>query len=91
MTFDEMYTYTKTLNDDDLALLLHNLLQEKERRDNAERKEDWANLCKTIENFIDKWGSIAIFEQDDYMTNVIAHLRRGEYTFPAFGEIEVGA
>ena len=90
MTLDEMYAYAKTLNKDDLAFLLHNLMQEKERRDNAERKEDWANLCKTIENFIGKWGSIAVYKKNDYMTNVIVHLRRGEFTFPEFGEIEVG-
>lgn len=91
MTLDEMLAEAKALNDDDLAFILHHLQLEKERRDAAERKEDWVNLCKTIDNFIGKWGSIAIFEQDDYMTNVIAHLRRGEFTFPDFGEIEVGA
>lgn len=90
MTLDEMYANVKTLNDDDFAFLLHNLMQEKERRDNAERNKDWANLCKTIDNFIGKWGSIAVYEKNDYMTNVIVHLRRGEFTFPEFGEIEVG-
>ena len=89
MTLDEMLAEAKTLNDDDLAFVLRHLLLEKERRDDAERNEDWANLCKTIENFIGKWGSIAVYEQNDYMTNVIVHLRRGEFTFPAFGEIEV--
>lgn len=89
MTLDEMLAEAKTLNDDDLAFILRHLQLEKERRDEAERKEDWTNLCKTIENFIGKWGSIAVFEKDDYMTNVIVHLRRGEFTFPDFGEIEV--
>ena len=91
MTLDEMLADAKTLNDDDLAFILRHLLLEKERRDDAERKEDWANLCKTVENFISKWGSIAVYEKNDYMTNVIVHLRRGEFTFPEFGEIEVGA
>ena len=89
MPLDKMYEDAKSLSDDDLALLLRSLTHEKERRDSLERTEDWRVLCRTIENFISKWGSIAIFEKDDYMTNVIVHLRRGEFTFPEFGEIEV--
>lgn len=91
MTLDEMLAEAKVLNDDDLVRLLHNLTQEKERRDSAERAEDWRVLCRTIENFIGKWGSIAVYEKDDYMSNVLVHLRRGEFTYPEFGEIEVGA
>lgn len=91
MTLDEMLAEAKTLNDDDLAFILRHLALEKERRDDVERKEDWANLCKTLENFVGKWGSIAVYEKNDYMTNVIVHLRRGEFAFSDFGEIEVGA
>ena len=50
MTLDDMLAEAKTLNDDDLAFILRQLAFEKERRDNAEREEDWVNLRKTIEN-----------------------------------------
>lgn len=90
MTLDEMLADAKALNDDDLAFILRHLALEKERRDDAERKEDWAKVCEAIYHYTANYGAIRVadFCGDENIEIVLHH---GEFAFSEYGDIEVGA
>jgi hypothetical protein len=88
-TLDELCAKCKCLREEEFNLLLGALVQEQKRREDIEQNEDWKNLCKQIETFTRKWGCITVWEQRGNMDNTLANLIFGNYTFPAFGEIQV--
>lgn len=89
MTLDELCAECKNLCAEEFNILLSALQQEQEHRENLERNEDWQKVCDQIVLFTRKWGSICVSDKEGYCA--VLNLRFGEYTFPAFGEIEVGA
>lgn len=89
-TLDELCAKCVRLREEEFGLLLGALIQEQERRKNVERNQDWQKLCDQIVLFTRKWGCITVWEKQGNMDNTLVNLNFGTYTFPAFGEIEVG-
>jgi len=90
-TLNELCAECMRLGEEEFNLLLSAVRQEEERRKNAERNEDWQKLCDQITLFTRKWGCITVWEKQGNMDNTLTNLVFGTYTFPGFGEIEVGA
>lgn len=89
MTLDELCAECKNLRAEEFDVLMSALRQEEERRKNMERNEDWQTVRHIIDMFTHKWGSICVSDASGFCEDI--SLRFGEYTFPAFGVIEVGA
>lgn len=61
---DTVYEQAKQFNSEDLQELLERLREEENRRDRIRRDEDWRAVSSAIKNYIEKWGSISVYDED---------------------------
>ena len=89
-TLDELCAKCKCLREEEFNVLLGALKQEQKRRENAEQNEDWKAVCRAIDTFTQKWGSLFINESGNPLIVEGINLLPGNYTTAEFGVIEVG-
>lgn len=61
---DTVYEQVKQFSSEDLRELLEKLREEENRRDRIRREEDWRAVSSAIKNYIEKWGSISVYDED---------------------------
>ena len=61
---DTVYEQVKQFSSEDLSELLGKVLEETNRRDRVRREEDWRAVSSAIKNYIEKWGSISVYDED---------------------------
>ena len=76
------------LPDEDLGVLLSAMMREQKERDCKKQKEAWARVCEAITHYTANYGSITVADYNDWDTVALHH---GQFTFGAYGDIEVGA
>ena len=84
---DQILARATQLSDEDLFALTQALNAENSKRMDMRQSKDWQRVVDAIDNYIRKWGSIVIEDNDDDDT---IYLELGGYTATSFGEIEVG-
>lgn len=58
----KILTNAYALDNDELAELLEGLNREQFTRKTQEQKQDWENVRKTVRTYIEKWGSINVYD-----------------------------
>lgn len=61
---DTVYEQVKQFSSEDLSELLERLREEENRRDRMRKEEDWRAISSAIKNYIEKWGSISVYDED---------------------------
>ena len=61
---DKICEYAKGLGDKDLEALLTKLGEESARRERRHREEDWNALRYAITAYIEKWGTIQVYDDE---------------------------
>ena len=61
---DKIYEYAKGLGKNDLQALIAKLNDESVRRERKQREEDWYIVRNTIMKYIEKWGTIQVYDDE---------------------------
>lgn len=61
---EKIYDQVRALGDVDLNVLLNFVSEENVRRERKYREEDWNTVRSAIAKYIDKWGTIQVYDDE---------------------------
>lgn len=82
---EKICEYAKGLGNNDLQALIAKLNEETARRERKQREEDWNTVRHAIADYIERWGTIQVYNYDDEHSVDIG----SRSDFSSIGEIDV--